>query len=200
MDFKGNRSIHDIVRQPSISKYLLDYCDLRTICRLAQTSQDIAVAISVYRQSKWQINAFLSNWFRSPAYFRSTLRICDAVLYGTAIRCFLNRTKPTSTLEILLSIEGFKEMGRWLTVFGYAMTPHTIPTITRGSRQTTSFPLVCANLMTIKRLRPKYTHNAIFTFKNRNNPTRIVAISIARQDAIADILDSPTSAYIISIE
>lgn len=95
--------------------HLLSYVSLAQILALEATSVRAYQTIQTYREEVWNIDAHLSPWFPDPKEFRSLLGDCNAVVSGSHVLQFLERSKYLgSDIDIFISLPGVLRMGLWL--------------------------------------------------------------------------------------
>ncbi|KAJ7040617.1 hypothetical protein C8F04DRAFT_1253937 [Mycena alexandri] len=100
---------------------LLSFLSLQDIVVCSSLSSIILNVIRYYKSVVWNPDVFFRPWFNvEPEIFRSTLNICGAVVAGSQINQFLDRTRyENSDMDIFLRIGGLQRMGEWLAAQGY---------------------------------------------------------------------------------
>ncbi|KAJ7135281.1 hypothetical protein C8R43DRAFT_956117 [Mycena crocata] len=101
--------------------HIFSYLDPRDIITCSLLSNVIFNVIRHYKTLVWDIDTFFQPWFRdSAATFRVLLKKCGAVVSGSQIMQFLDRTRyPESDIDIFLRVGGLVDMGVWLIEQGY---------------------------------------------------------------------------------
>ncbi|KAJ7683373.1 hypothetical protein B0H17DRAFT_942010 [Mycena rosella] len=75
-----------------------------------------------YKQLVWDPDAHFKIWFSDPTKFRGVLQTCGAIVSGSQILQFLDRTRyPDSDMDIFLRVGGIPVMAQWLRHQGYAL-------------------------------------------------------------------------------
>ncbi|KAJ6464316.1 hypothetical protein DFH09DRAFT_1346829 [Mycena vulgaris] len=104
----------------SLLVHLLSFWDPKDILASATLSPVIHGILQHYRQLVWDVDIHFRPWFQNPAEFRSILRITGAVVSGSQILQFLDRTNYLSSdMDIFLRIGGVTRIGKWLSLQGY---------------------------------------------------------------------------------
>ncbi|KAJ7135563.1 hypothetical protein C8R44DRAFT_869289 [Mycena epipterygia] len=101
--------------------YAIAFWDPRDIARSAAVSSTMYGIIQHHRHLVWDPDTHFQPWFRAPAEtFRGMLRICGAIVTGSQILQFFNRTSyPDSDMDIFMRVGGLWYMGGWLRSQGY---------------------------------------------------------------------------------
>lgn len=101
--------------------YIISFWDLRDILTCGTLSSVLQNIVRYYKTCVWDPDRFFRPWFKDDAkLFRGILQRCGAVVSGSQILQFFDRTRYfDSDMDIFLRIGGVCEMGCWLTEQGY---------------------------------------------------------------------------------
>ncbi|KAJ7490408.1 hypothetical protein B0H11DRAFT_1912374 [Mycena galericulata] len=117
----------------SLLVHALGFWDAPDVLKSAVLSSVMHGVVQHYKCLVWDIDKHFDSWFRQPKKFRPMLQVCGAVVSGSQILQFLDRTSyPDSDLDIFLRIGGVKKMGNWLTAQGYRLASNTANYTTLG--------------------------------------------------------------------
>ncbi|KAJ7186929.1 hypothetical protein C8R46DRAFT_1024899 [Mycena filopes] len=85
--------------------------------------------VRYYKSIVWDPDSFFKPWFiDSPITFRKVLDNCGAVVSGSQITQFFDRTRYNgSDMDIFLRIGGLQTMAQWLLTQGYSYKPELGP-------------------------------------------------------------------------
>ncbi|KAJ7018548.1 hypothetical protein C8F04DRAFT_896664, partial [Mycena alexandri] len=107
--------------------YIMSFWSLQDIIALEAASVVLHNIIEYYKSRVWNPDIFFRPWFiDNPRQFREILRDCGAVVSGSQITQFLDRSRyPGSDMDVFLRVGGLPQMGRWLQGQGYNYTSHS---------------------------------------------------------------------------
>lgn len=91
-----------------------------TIFQLKCLNYRLEHVVLYYTRLVWDIDTFFEQWFPFGPDFRQRLAISDAVVSGSQVLQFFDRSSyPETALDIFTRIHGAIAMGQWLLTIGY---------------------------------------------------------------------------------
>ncbi|KAI9065718.1 hypothetical protein FKP32DRAFT_1674545 [Trametes sanguinea] len=88
---------------------------------LRPLSSSMRLAVQAYCTRQWNVDTFLSRWFRFPSGFLKTLEQCGGLISGSEAQQFFGRRAYRGRdLDIYVPLHGLLPMGRWLREEGFA--------------------------------------------------------------------------------
>lgn len=175
---------------------VLDHCDIRSIRSVCQTCILFSAAVDVYETEAWDISRFFKTWFSSSDDFRSVLRDSDALVYGPAVLKYLERSRSSSILNVLVGLEGLSIMGNWIERSGYTLTAWSSDYPTRMRSPPPGFGDIHRRIL----MQQHNVSNRLSTeslgyihFRKRSNTTVEVRVTITQNDPFFPVLHTNTS-------
>ncbi|KAJ7154307.1 hypothetical protein C8R43DRAFT_885137 [Mycena crocata] len=100
---------------------LFAFMNPREIAKCSTLSTVVLNVVHHYKTLVWDPDKFFRHWFRdSPISFRLILKKCGAIVSGSQIMQFFDRSNYIdSDMDIFLRVGGLIEMGAWLWRQGY---------------------------------------------------------------------------------
>ncbi|KAJ7106080.1 hypothetical protein C8R43DRAFT_863192, partial [Mycena crocata] len=102
---------------------ILSFWSLQDIITCETLSSAFRNIVGFYRSVAWNADNFFRSWFLdSPSWFRAVLKSCNAVVSGSQLVQFFDRsTYFESDMDIFLRIGSVSRMGVWLECQGYIL-------------------------------------------------------------------------------
>lgn len=176
---------------------VLDYCDIQSIRSICRTCTLLSAVVDVYETEAWCPNRFFENWFPSSDNFRSILRDSDAIVYGSAVLRYLERSQLPKFMNIIVGIEGLLMLGNWIERSGYEFTSSSINSVVQASNPPTLNFHDTHQQIAIqghkKPIRHTFGRSSHIHFRKRSDTRITIRLTIAREDPFLEILNANTS-------